>query len=270
MKKYLVPTDFSNNAGLALRYAFEMAKSQGAEVHVLSVLSMPPSTSGITGSLSIRMKEDAQKNMTALIEQMEVKDCVVHPYIREGSTVNTIVDIADDIEAACIVMGTKGSSDVDNVILGSIASKVISKANVPVVAVPKSCEFNGLNKVIYASDFNKSGAKVAEKLLDFSADFGTRIDILHIYKPDVEPPLEELREIKEALSGHLDSRTIKFHLHKNADIREGIVDFIDAAEPDMLAMVTKKRGLIGKIFDPSITRRVAMSVDIPLISYRVD
>lgn len=269
MKKYLVPTDFSENASLALRYAFDMAKGLDVEIHVLSVLSMPPNTSGITGSLAIRMKEDAQRKMNNLISDMEVEDLKVFPNIREGSTVNTICSVAEELEAECIVMGTKGASDVDNVILGSVAAKVVSNAIVPVIAVPKSCKFEGLRKIIYATDFQKSGSQIVEKLLDFTEDFNSRIDILHIYKSDVEPPLEPLRNMKTELAEYLDKRKLKFHIHKNDDIREGIVDFIDAAEPDMLAMVTKKRGLIGKIFDPSITRRLAMSVDIPLISYRV-
>lgn len=270
MKKILVPTDFSKNAQRALDYALSMTAGLEAEVHVLSVLSRPPSASGMLGSLMIRMKEDAQAKMKDLISRISTdNNRRIEPLIREGSTTGTICDIAMEVGADCIVMGTKGASDVDNVILGSIASKVISNAEVPVIAVPKGAVFEGLHKIIYASDFQKSGSEVVVKLLEFTEEYKSKIHVLHIYKSDVEPPLDDLRRIKAELSDYLETRTIKFHVHKNDDIREGIMDFMDAAEPDMLAMVTKKRSLIGKIFDPSITQRVAMSLDWPLISYRM-
>lgn len=268
MKKILVPTDFSENARIALNYAFDLTRGIEAEIHVLNVLSKPPNTSGSVGSLFVRMKENAQQDMQRLLDDMELEGRRVEPYIREGSAVATIVAIGEDIQADCIVMGTKGESSLDSVILGSNAAGVIEKSSVPVLAVPGEYVFKGLDRVVYATDLQKSGPSVAGHLLAFTEPFSSRIDVVHIHKPGDEPPVVQMDLLKKEMQDASQNRMVRFHLHEHESIKEGILNFMDASGAELLVMVTKKRNLIQKLFDKSLTQKVAYITSTPLMTYQ--
>jgi len=266
--KYLVPTDFSDNAFDALRYALDMARVSGAEVHVVSALAFPPSTAGTTGSLAIRMKEDAQAKMNQLLESVKELGASVEPYIREGSVVSTILAVAEEIGPELVIMGTKGSTGLESAVLGSVAAKVIEKSATPVLAIPQNVPFTGLSKLAYATDLQKGGPVTAGRILELTAAFGTRVDIVHIFPVKEEPPYVQLDLLRKEIQADELNRTVKYHLHRNDDIQEGLMNFMDASEPDALAMVTKKRNLFKKLIDPSLTRRVAMNASMPLLTFQ--
>ncbi len=267
--KYLVPTDYSANAQDALQYALDMARLSNAEVHVLSVLSFPPSTAGTTGSLAIRMKEDAQAKMEEVLKFCEEQSFEVHPSIREGGVVPTVLNMVEEVEPDLIIMGTKGSSSIDSVVLGSVASKIIQKSPVPVLAIPNGSKFEGLTKITYASDLQKGGPIIANKILDLTEGFKSRVDVVHIFPVKAAPPYIQLDLLRKEIKADERERKVKYHLHRNDDIQEGLMNFMDASESQLLAMVTKKRNLFRKFIDPSLTRRVAMDVHMPLLTFQV-
>lgn len=266
--KYLVPTDYSENARIALQYALEMARISQAEVHVLSVLSLPPNTAGTRGSLLVRMQEDSQAKMQAEIEYCSSEGFRIEPYIREGGVVSTILDVCAEIEPDLVIMGTKGATGLESTVLGSVASKTIEKSPVPVLSIPHDCKFEGWKKLTYGTDLQKGGPASALKLIQLSEAFGSQVDIVHIYPVGSEAPLVQLDLLRKEIQESGTTRKVKYHLHKNDDIQEGLMNFLDASDSELLGMVTKKRGLFRKLIDPSLTRRVAMDAEMPLISFQ--
>lgn len=268
MKNILVPTDFSDNAKDALIYALNFLKGDDAKLHVLYVLSMPPRTGGLTGSLQLRMKENAQQDMRNLISELKEIDIEIEPMIREGATVSVILDVAEQVDADAIIMGTKGSTGLESVILGSVASKVIEKSTFPVISVPAGSHFLGLNRVLYPTDFNKSTGATLKKVVELTKRFNSRIDVLHIYPEGTEPPYEALEQLENEVEEEMKERKILFHAHPHVSIADAIIAFMDASETELLAMVTQRRNLIQKLFDRSLTKRIAMATTVPMISFQ--
>lgn len=270
MKKYLVPTDFSQNAAQALQYALDLTVGMDAEIHVLSVLTTPPNTSGTMGSLLIRMKENAQKDMQTLLDQMKLEGHKIEPYIREGGTVPTVLAIAEEIGAECIILGTKGATNLENVIMGSNTAAIIERSRVPVLAIPQGFSFKGLDRVVYATDLQKSGPVIGRRLLEFSEPFSSRIDVVHVHDTEDESPVIQMDLLKKEMQEAAQNRLVNYHLHQHESIKEGILNFMDASGAELLVMVTKKRNLIQKLFDRSLTKKVAYLSATPLLAYQAE
>ncbi len=268
MKNILVPTDFSDNAKAALIYALNFLKDGDAKIHALSVLSMPPRAVGATGSLAIRMEENAKEKMEDLIKDLHEISVDIDPIIREGSTVNVILAVAEEVNADAIVMGTKGSTGLESVILGSVASKVIERSPIPVINIPIGSEFRGLTRILYPTDFNKSTSVTLKQLVKLTKRFNSQIDVLHIYPNGSEMPLDKMEQIQSEMAEEMETRDISFHAHPNSSIADGIVAFMDASKTDMLAMVTQRRNLIQRLFDRSLTRRIAMTATVPMVTFQ--
>ena len=71
-----------------------------------------------------------------------------------GLAVDNINNLAKEKNVSFIIMGTKGSSGINEIILGSITSKVIENAPCPVLIIPDKTKYKVITKIIFATDFH--------------------------------------------------------------------------------------------------------------------
>jgi universal stress protein A len=158
-KHLLVPTDFSEPANSALRYAIEEAGLHQAKITLLHVL--PPETRTNVHYVTGAPAETAQGGFDALIggsafvSQPEVvrrdrseealtqlRDLVANAFrgpweveVAVGHPADTITRVAEERSVDLIVMSTHGRTGLQHVLLGSVAEKVVRLAPCPVLTV---------------------------------------------------------------------------------------------------------------------------------------
>ncbi|MBO1112851.1 universal stress protein [Bordetella petrii] len=141
MLKILVPVDGSECALRALQTAIAMAGQHGnnAELHLLN--APVPILSG--HARMFLNKQDVQKyydeeGEKALADARQAAEQAGVPFVtavQAGPSAQTIAAYARMHQCAHIVMGTRGLSALPGILLGSVASKVIHLADVPVTLV---------------------------------------------------------------------------------------------------------------------------------------
>jgi nucleotide-binding universal stress UspA family protein len=143
VKRILVPVDFSARARAALRYAIGLARISGAELELLHVVP-PPSNLAVAVDAwagwpmphaSVVVLDDARERMAALISCIDHAGVIVHQRIEEGDPAATIVQVATDEAHDLIVLGTQGRVGLAELILGSVAKKLITCSPCPVVTL---------------------------------------------------------------------------------------------------------------------------------------
>jgi universal stress protein A len=140
IKRILCPTDFSATAQKALEYAVFLASSHNAELQLLHVvdhlhgfdnyliLSMAPH------EIAERMEKHANKDLSEVVNQ--IKETVkIQKAVRHGKTSVQIIEMAREVKADLIVMGSHGRTGVSHVIIGSVAEAVVRHAYCPVLVV---------------------------------------------------------------------------------------------------------------------------------------
>jgi nucleotide-binding universal stress UspA family protein len=141
MHKLLVPFDGSENAQRALRHAIRMAREDGTgSVHLVHAHAEPRLYGEIAVYVSPQKMEELQKaeSETVLANADPILKEAGVPYTKEaliGPMGSVIAKHADELGCDGIVMGTRGLGAVGNLVLGSVATKVIHFANVPVTLV---------------------------------------------------------------------------------------------------------------------------------------
>jgi len=141
MQKVLVPFDGSENVKRALQYLVEFSRVYpDLEVHVLNVQSAPVLYGDyITREMVEQMNTSAlQHSADVNNEAAEILQAAnVHHRIHE-STGEVVKEVAKAVKAlGCdtVVMGTRGMSNLSNLLLGSVASRVVHEVSVPVLLV---------------------------------------------------------------------------------------------------------------------------------------
>ena len=156
----LVPTDFSEPAQHALRYALEEAALHHAKVTLLHVLPSHTDTEVyyITGAPGTQPSFDPvlggrvgtpRPSQPVVVFQdrheealTQLRDLMAGSFqgaweaeVVAGSPAETIVRVAQEHDADLIVMGTHGRTGLQHVLLGSVAEKVVRLAACPVLTV---------------------------------------------------------------------------------------------------------------------------------------
>jgi len=141
IRRILCPVDFSAYCEHALRYALAFAKAHDAELKLLHVLELPflPSYSmaGVPDlSLPVEeMERDADKRMEELIERCRETHGRVTGRVTIGTPFLEIINHARDSETDLIVAGTHGRTGLKQLLIGSVAEKIVRKAPCPVLTV---------------------------------------------------------------------------------------------------------------------------------------
>jgi universal stress protein A len=138
-KTILMAHDFSDSGGRALERAAELARANGATLHLLHVVEyLPPvdtsfgAVSPFEVDLTDQMVESSRTRLTALGAEMGIP--ADRCWVEVGSPKLEVIRIAEEIEADLIVVGSHGRHGIA-LLLGSTASSVVHHAKCDVLAV---------------------------------------------------------------------------------------------------------------------------------------
>ena|SRR5687768_8948356 len=142
IRRILYPTDFSPASGPAFTKALALARDNGAELLVVTVLdTLPPLASEAYVSrqtyerIAAEGRTAAQRRLERPIARARKAGVRARGRVLEGSTHEQIVRSAKRERVDLIVMGTQGRTGLAKLLIGSVASRVIATASCPVVTV---------------------------------------------------------------------------------------------------------------------------------------
>jgi nucleotide-binding universal stress UspA family protein len=133
----LFPTDLSESAQGAFPLACSLARDCGARVIALHVM-LPP-----MGHDEINVRRHPEEYYRGTLEALQQVHAAegnvrVEHRLETGDPAEAIVQIAGEVDAGLIVMGTHGRSGLGRLLLGSVAERVLREAPCPVLTVRSS------------------------------------------------------------------------------------------------------------------------------------
>lgn len=270
MKKILVPTDFSKCAGVAMKYALEMASISGAEI--ISMHSVSPYEGiDVDGSGLLWVKEYQQAKAKALntwvkkFNRMPAFSKVpISTICNIGFTVTDICDKAEEANVDMIVMGTTGTSGMEGMLFGSIAGGVITKSKIPTLLIPLSAKFSTKTPFGLATDFKINCGKESIVLLNkiLKVHGQTEIKVVHVL-PEAEskPAPGNEKQITTLFKGI----KLSFHYLHDKNIANAIDNFVEASKVGFLCAVSHKHSYLYTMFHGSVTKKLAFQAHTPLL-----
>ncbi|MBC9931405.1 universal stress protein [Chitinophaga qingshengii] len=274
MKTILVPTDFSDTAYNAANYALALATQLKVDrivlYHAYELIVPIPD---VPTSIPMVNPDDLR---IASLEGLDKMQKELSPVAPEGISIvtradntllaATINDVAKEEEVSLIVMGITGGSKMEEILVGSNTIDVVKHTTCPVLIIPGKATFKGIKKVVFACDLRQVADTTPiaplKKLLDaFHAEIHV-INIDHESKHfSTDTPFETLM-----LDTLLEGYQPQYHFVDNPDIIQGITEFAEGLEADLILTIPKKHGLFERIFKRSNTTKLAYQTHIPLLT----
>lgn len=139
-KKILVPLDGSKFAEAVLPHAQTLAKNEGAEIILLTIPAIPSvdfiaRNPGVLRNAIEETEIKTGKYLDTKVTNLKKKGVKVKGILREGPISETILDVANEVQADMIAMSTHGRTGVTRWLMGSVADDVVHNTHIPVVLV---------------------------------------------------------------------------------------------------------------------------------------
>lgn len=136
----LLPTDGSEAAATAVEHALAVAEAFDATVHAVNVVDLAAVAAGSDAmpdtDLVERLNDRGEADTEAVADRAAETDADVDVVteVREGSPGAAILEYVEEAGVDLVVMGTRGRSGLDRLLLGSTTDHVIRRSSVPVLA----------------------------------------------------------------------------------------------------------------------------------------
>jgi nucleotide-binding universal stress UspA family protein len=275
MKTILFPTDFSHNANRALEYAVEISALTSATLHLLYVYTPIISKDNVYSSLITDEVADARRE--AMEKLAVITDTIAKEFpsvsckaqVNVGEIVPEIILVSREITANLIIMGTLGANKLSKMIFGSNTASIVEKSECPVLAVPSNCTYRTPQRILFATNFSFKELEGIKKLASIAQAFHAEIILGHVDVSIDEDNDESgsmdnfLKEVK-ALTSY---PNISQQLVSDHNVSMGLDKIIEESEIDLFALSTHKRNWFEKIYNPSLTKKIAHHVNIPLLAF---
>lgn len=275
MKNILIPTDFSENAWNALLYGISFFKKTHCAFYIVHVNSVNTNTSGETAmflspdileeSILVESKEKLNKLMSK-IEHLPLN--VKHefkPIALYGFLTDHIKTQVKEKKIDLIIMGTKGSTGLKSVSIGSNTGDVITKVPCTVLAVPEHAVYSGIKEIGFPSDFQLTyDHKILETLKDILLLKKSALRLLYVsLKNEKLSPIQENN--KRILMEHYKDIECSFHVVTGKKIDESIQCFIESRNLDMLVMVAKNLNFLERILFRPTVEKISYHTKVPFL-----
>ena len=275
MKNILLTTAYSNTSKNALRYTLRVAQYFDAKVTVLHIYK------GDSIDLFQTKKEVAEESESLspkgnIEERQRVEDKKLKTFISENTSkqfyavpierkaicddnvVKQVLAEEEEEEYDLIVIANKTKRHLSDALFGSTASKLLVKTKTPILLIPPMAFYRGLPNITFVSKLETNDFSAIEHLFDWTMVFDSKLHLVHFFqgktlKLEAEQKKENfLKEFKAEIEGKI----VDINL-LNAQLMDGVRDYLESSNVDLLVLTTHQRGFFAPLFDTSSSSRIA-------------
>ncbi len=135
IERVLIPVDGSDSSKNAAKYAAHLVNARNPKLYLLNVWE--PVNMTIGGEMAEKLREKEQAKAMALLEEYKklLEPCGLEVELieRSGRPDYVILNVQDELDCDFIVIGSRGLSVLENVIMGSVVTRVLEGATCPVL-----------------------------------------------------------------------------------------------------------------------------------------
>lgn len=276
MKKLLCPIDFSEVSLNALEFAVRIGEKEESNLTILNIF-----TPSDYNKILKTDREHVEEEYATLLDLAESKLVAISREImsesqkkglqscdhllKSGKIVDVLSELADEEKYEMIVMGTTGHSAYERKYLGGKAEKIIEHTHCSVLCVPENQTFHGINKIVYATDYQEEDKLAIQKLIALADVLEAKLEVLHVSHHNDTIDKAMFEDFKEELMHFVRDHEIAFERVVFSHVAKGLDEYMKQANADLLVLLNKKLNFLESLFHRSLTHHLDKFTDYPLM-----
>ena len=276
MKNILVPVDFSVQSRYAAKVAAKIAKQTNSKLFLLHMLELPtgvidPSSHNSSSNTptSLLFLKRAHKKFeefkkSSFLKGVDMEESVLFQKAYEG-----IIEETKKHNVDLIVMGSKGTSGLEEMLVGSNTEKVVRNSHVPVLVIKNDVEDFKIENIIFASNFKFKNRGSFQNILDFASLFNAK---LHLLKINTIHNFETTKESSDAIRNFInefDLGDYTLNIYNDKSVEAGILNFSEVTDTDVIVLNTHGRRGLAHLFSSSIGEGLSNHAKLPVATFKL-
>ncbi len=275
MKTIIVPVDFSIYSENALKVAAQIAKKQHATIIAVHMMGLSDANlikedNSMEGMFYLKL---TQKRFSEFLDKDYLEGITVQQTVKNYKIFSELDDVAKEHEADLIVMGSHGSSGLQEVFVGSNTEKVVRTASVPVLVIKNDYEPTS-STAVFACDYKLESLEVFKKamLLFNLLDIHTKLVYINLPGENYKSTKQIEQQIVDFLV-HLDKEdTIlpeDVTIYADYSVEQGIFNYAKKVNAGVIGIPTHGRRGLAHFFSGSISEDIVNHSELPVITFKM-
>ncbi len=281
MKKILVPTDFSKISINALEVASEIAKKSSAEIILLHVVEdATPDSFSIAGEwrteenwsdklFTLKLIEKAKTQLEKLVLDPRFSAVKVNGQLRLGNAFHGMRTIITEQKVDLVVMGTRGRSRLEEMVIGSNTERVVRHAKCPVLSIHKKPAKVDFKNIVYATAMHKDEEVFSRMVKRTQQLYNSTIHLVRINTPGDFQRDHVVKDYMDKFAKKLGLKNYTINVYNDITEEDGIIYFAESIDADMIAMATHGRTGFAHVMAGSIAEDVVGHAKRPVLTFVV-
>lgn len=275
--KVLIPVDFSETSMLAIKHGAFTAQLTQGNVYLLHVINIQFFSQDIfLPQVKVHTQTDfekiAQEKLLQLGDQVKLEYGVkVECITKIGSPNKEITDIAKEIGATLIVMGTHGYSAIEELVIGSTALKVITKAPCPTMAMSSSAKHKGYNKILIPIDTSAHSRQKVNYAVTMAKNFSASVHAIALLDNNEETEKPAMELILHQIDNIAKKQNVPYHSDVISDVKNRAnttVEYANKIGADLIVIMTDQDAELSGFFLGPYAQQVIHLSKVPVICIR--
>ncbi len=275
IKTILVPFDFSKHSENAFKVAAQIAKKQDAQivaVHMMGLHSanLIKENNSMDGLFFIKLTE---KRFEEFLDQEYIEGLNVKTTVKNYTVFSELDAVAKEFSADLIVMGSHGSSGLQEVFVGSNTEKVVRTATVPVLVIKNGSDFTA-KTAVFACDYKLDSVVVFQNAIHLFDLLGLTTKLVYINLPNEH--YKSTREIEKQIVDFLIHQDVGYQILPEAvtiyadyTVEDGVFNYAQKIKADIIGIPTHGRRGLAHFFSGSISEDIANHSKLPVVTFRI-
>lgn len=258
-KIILVPTDFTDVSDNAINHAIAVAKTVNGEITLVHIV---PKKSFV---------DEGKTKLNLWLERINENNSgvTINPMVRVGTIFEDIGDVAEEIGAELIVMGSHGVRGMQ-FISGSRALKVITSSSTPFIVVQKrAIKESGYDDIVVPLDLSKETKQKLDIVAQMAEYFKSRVHLIIPKETDefLKNQLERnLTYAARFFEDHCLECTTTISSSGSNRFDEGIMEHAAKVNADMIAIMNLPGSSLASILGISYVQKILTNqAEIPVL-----
>ena len=278
MKNILVPVDFSQKSEEALKVAAKIASKIEAEIYTLHLLDIPSGEIDMIdgnnvpkGPMAMMLFDNVHKKFNEFLDKDYLDNIPVYEKVMTNAPVEGISEFAKKNNIDFIVMGSHGTSGLEEFFVGSNTEKVVRTSKIPVLVIKKPAEDFKIEKVVVAGKFRGKNINEFKKIMDFLSIFNPEINLVRINTVSNFKSTKETEEIfNDFLKKVPEYQNLNIVIYNDYTVQEGIFNFAEKIDADLITLATRGRQGIMHFLSDSIAESVVNAAKRNILTIKVE
>lgn len=274
----LVPFDFSEQAQIALEQSYNLARLSRAVILLLYVLD--EDTFNPLSFITARKNDEEKERVWEQSIRDKLKEVAtstkkeigvqVDYRMTKGKVYDQIVEVAEDVKATFIVMGTNGATNLKKKFIGSNAFRVVREAKIPVITIKGKDHRKGCKTILLPLDLTRETREKVNEAIQFANYFGSAIRIVSVTTTNDDLVMQKLQFQMSQVEAFIRKNDIAVsgEIIHDSNIVKTILEYAQKIDADLIMIMTQQEVDFTDLFVGHAAHQLINNSEIPVLSIR--